>query len=190
MSKVYNFTSLCVTFYRFLCSGYLTKGGFLISSVRGSSWFLLIQLVLLKKRKINSSFVSFFMIMQQIQYGCRSLKPVSRMKTQLPPAFSLRQASVVMATCYGAALIGIQLDGNWLIPVRVFSSLSLANILPSLRTCSSQQSAEQLRFPLFPAQYTLCVCWSVFVFVCSTKWTFSSIIYCQRCKLLAILICA
>lgn len=36
------------------------------------------------------------------------------MKHSHPAAVFLRQASVVMATCYGAALIGIQLDGKWL----------------------------------------------------------------------------
>ncbi len=35
-------------------------------------------------------------------------------KHNQPPAFFLRQASVVMATGYGAAVIGIQLDGKWL----------------------------------------------------------------------------
>ena len=35
-------------------------------------------------------------------------------KHNQPPALPLRQASVVMATYYGAVLIGIQQDGKWL----------------------------------------------------------------------------
>lgn len=82
-----------------------------------------------------------------------------------------------MATCYGAALIGIQMDGKWLNSVRVFGPLSPTNILPSLRTLIHSSLQRNQGLPLSPLEYTLSMCICLCVFVCSrsaTQRTFSS----------------
>ena len=94
-------------------------------------------------------------------------------KHHQPPALLLRQASVVMATCYGAAVIGIQLDGKW---------AGYSSPLPQISCHVWETAAHSSRgLPLTLLEHDSCVCVCVCigpcVFVCSrnaSQRTFSS----------------
>lgn len=113
--------------------------------------------------------------LQQIQYGRRSLQRLRRLKARrpacLPSQTGLRRHGNMLWRSFYWDSAGRRSTAS---AVSVFGYLFLTDILPSLRTCSMQQCAEQLSFALlFTLIYFMCVCLKVFV--CSTKWTSSSI---------------
>lgn len=126
---------------------------------------------------IQCLFKKLFSVLCRCDNMAASLKLLILLKMQLASCLPLRQAYVVMATCYGAALIGIQLHGGRLYQLAGDSVPSVSHKHPAL--------SENLQYKAIYSALEVCLCLLldivcgcvlVSVFVCSRNATQISVL--------------